>query len=119
MVHRERDCSSLEGEAVTVDIWAAWEDSYEDPEVIKLDLIRIRAYALACADSAVKAREALAKAVDAMVRSRAKAERELVRCKRVCDLAERAATFAARAMAGDVAAETRREAALALEDLFQ
>lgn len=98
--------------------WSEWEASVEEDETMRRDLVRIRGYALACASDAVNARDLVTKAVDSAQRAQKKAAFELSRCNQVCILAERAALFAARAMAGDVEPYVRREVAAQLEELF-
>ncbi len=90
----------------------------ETEETRRIDLVRIRGFALVVARQSVEAKDRLEKAIDGMDRARRKAERELARCNRISELAERACTFAARAMAGDADADTVREVACALEEMF-
>ncbi len=61
--------------------WEAWEQEWADRA-------RLKGYAVACCDQAIASREALEKAVTAMTRARAKAEKALERLKADVELAE-------------------------------
>jgi hypothetical protein len=98
--------------------WDEWETSCLRAEQERVDLVRIRGYALACCKQADVARDELDHAVQRLVSARETADEALERCRRVCEYAERVSTFAARCMAGDTAPETMADAAAALEELF-
>jgi hypothetical protein len=83
----------------------------------RIDLVRVRSYALACCDAATRAREELEASLDSLVFARETAEQQVERLRCACDLAERVGRFAARASDGAVEPETLAEAAKAIEEL--
>lgn len=82
-------------------------------------VVRVRGFALACADRASRARAELDVAIDVLLAARAAAEASLERARCACDLAERVSVFAARAMAHDVDPRTLDDAANAIAELVK
>lgn len=106
--------------------WEAWEASRAAAEATRIDLIRIRGYALGCCrvakDSSKPVRLAIqaldrAQSPDEARKARRRLARAVYRCNRLCEWAERVGTFAARAMNGDIEPATQAEFAAALEEL--
>lgn len=89
----------------------------EQDEQRRVALVRVRGFAVACAAHAASTRKDLDAAIDVLVAARESADHALEECREACDLAERMAVFAARAMAGDVEPMTLVEAAAAIEEL--
>lgn len=83
------------------------------------DTTTVRAFAMARADEAKRARAELDASVDRLIASRQEADAALERCRLACELAERMTVFAARAMAGDVEPETLAEAAAAIREMVR
>jgi hypothetical protein len=102
-----------------IDSWDLVESySTIDAEQQRLDLVRIRGYAMACIEVAVRSRKELDSAVAKLMAAREVAEAAAEHSRLACEHAARMGTFATRAMAGDVDPDTLAEAAIAIEEMI-